>query len=92
MKYYDFVSYGWCHIEGDPLRLMSNAFLYTTARESIQLCHHILLCILTIISVYILSSLFKGFFCFYNHLITLIPWFAFNIIYITSFIIENRQC
>ena len=49
MKYYDFVSYGWCHIEGDPLRLMSNAFLYTTARKSIQLCHHILLCIFILV-------------------------------------------
>ena len=26
----------------------------------------------------------------FNHLITLIPWFTFNIIYITSFIIEYR--
>ena len=30
MKYYDFVSYGWCHIRGRPARLVSNAFLYTT--------------------------------------------------------------
>ena len=40
--------------------------------------------------VFDMSSLFKFFFYFYNHLITLIPWDTFNIIYITSFIIENR--
>ena len=31
MKYYDFVSYGWCHIRERPARLVSNAFLYTTS-------------------------------------------------------------
>ena len=30
MKYYDFVSYGWCHIRERPARLVSYAFLYTT--------------------------------------------------------------
>ena len=40
--------------------------------------------------VFNMSSLFKGFFYFYNLLVILIPWYAFNIIYITSFIIENR--
>ena len=38
MKYYDFVCLMvGVILESDPLRLMSNAFLYTTARESIQL-------------------------------------------------------
>ena len=40
--------------------------------------------------VFNMSSLFKGFFYFFNHSIILIPWLSFNIIYITSFIIENR--
>ena len=33
MKYYDFVSHGWCHIRERPARLVSNAFLYTTTEK-----------------------------------------------------------
>ena len=38
MKYYDFVSYGWCHIRERPARLVSNAFLYTT--DAYAFCVH----------------------------------------------------
>ena len=35
-----------------------------------------------------MSSLFPDFFHFYDHLLTLVPWYTFSCIYITLFIIE----
>ena len=38
MKYYDFVSYGWCHIRERSFATDVKCFLYTTRRGSTKLC------------------------------------------------------
>ena len=72
-------------------------YLYKSNKYYINIIHiptggtisyQILLSFVLVKYIFIMSSLFQIFFYFYNHLILLIPWFTFNINYITWFSIE----